>query len=188
MLAKRARGDLALVVGGLVVALAVAIVLGPGCSPTLTITRTQAELQEKLARRFPVTKEKFLVRVTLSDPKVLLRTGDPRLGLDLAAQIKPPLGAPLDGRVAVLGEPYYDPQQKAFFLHNPEIERVEFPGFDLAQHEKARTAVQTAVSVALASIPIYSLEGRDLKEATARHLLKEVHVQDGMLRFTLGPL
>jgi len=164
----------------------VAIFLG-GCSATtFTVTRTQEELQAKLAPRFPITKEKFLVAVTLSDPKVLLRPEDARLGLDLATQVKTPLGAPLAGRVAVMGVPHYEPDRKAFYLREPRIERVDFPGFDLQRHQKSRAALEAAVGLVLQVTPVYTLEGRNFKEATAKHFLKEVRVADGKVHFTLG--
>jgi hypothetical protein len=175
---------------GLRAALLVVIGVGGCGAATFTVTKTQEELQARLAPRFPITREKYLVAVTLSDPKVLLRTEDNRVGLDLATEVRAPralLTAPLAGRIAVMGVPYYDPQQKAFFLHDPRIERVDFPGFDLARYQKARLALEAAVGLALQSIPVYTLEGRTFKEATAKHLLKEVHVEAGKLHFTLGP-
>jgi hypothetical protein len=167
--------------------LAIAAALG-GCSaPTFTVTRTQAELQAKLAPKFPVTREKFLVSVTLSDPKVLLRSEDTRVGLDLATEVRSPLSAPLAGRVAVMGVPYYDPERKSFFLREPRLERADFPGFDLERHQKTKLALEAAVGVVAQSTPVYTLEGKTFKEATAKHLLKEVRVADGKLHFTLGP-
>jgi hypothetical protein len=168
-------------------ALILALTLGGCGAATFTVIKTQEELQAKLAPRFPVTKEKYLVAVTLSDPKVLLRSEDSRVGLDLATLVTAPLATPLAGRVAVMGVPYYDPQQKAFFLRDARIERADFPGLDLERHRKTRAALDAAVGLALQTIPVYTLEGRTFKEATARHLLKEVHVADGKLHFTLGP-
>ena len=169
------------------VTLALTVALAACGAATFTVTRTQAELQAKLAPRFPVTREKYLVSVTLSDPKVLLRQADTHVGLDLATEVRSPLTAPLAGRVAVMGVPYYDPERKSFYLREPRIERVDFPGFDLARHEKTRLALEAAVALVLQTTPVYTLEDRNFKEATAKHLLKEVRVADGKLQFTLGP-
>ena len=168
-------------------ALIALVALAAACSATnFTVIKTREELEAKLAPKFPVMREKFLVSVTLSDPKVLLRPEDTRVGLDLATVVKAPLGSPLAGRVAVLGVPHYDPERKSFYLHEPRIERIDFPGFDLQRHEKSRAALEAAVGVALQSIPVYTLEGRTWKEASARHLLKDVRVTDGKVQFTLG--
>jgi Protein of unknown function (DUF1439) len=86
-----------------------------------------------------------------------------------------------------MGIPHYDPQQKAFFLRDSRIERVDFPGWNLGGHQRTRAALDAAVGVALQNVPVYTLEGRTFKEATAKHFLKEVHVADGKLHFTLGP-
>jgi hypothetical protein len=158
-----------------------------GCaSATFTVTKTRAELEEKLAPRFPVTKEKMLVAVTFSDPRVILTSGDPRVGLDLATSVAVPLRSPVEGRIAVIGRPHYDPAEKAFFLRDARIARMDFRGVNLEEHVKTRAALDAALQLALASTPIYTLEGRTFKETTARHLLKEVHVADGKLHFTLG--
>jgi hypothetical protein len=85
-----------------------------------------------------------------------------------------------------MGVPHYDPERKSFYLYQPQLERLDFPGFDLQRHEKSRAALEAAVGVALQSIPVYTLEGRTWKEASAKHLLKDVRVTGGQVQFTLG--
>jgi Protein of unknown function (DUF1439) len=168
-------------------ALFVATTLVGGCaSASITITRTQADLQESVAKRFPVTTEKRLVTVTFRDPKVLLQDGDDRIGLDVETEIRFPFGAPVTGRVASLGRLSYDPSAKAFYFREPIVERLEFPGIEGDRNAIARAALEAVAKPTLESIPVYTLEGRTLKETTAAYLLTEVFVREGKLHLKLG--
>ena len=168
-------------------AMVVATMLVGGCASTsITITRTQSDLQESVAKRFPVTTETHLVTVTFRDPKVLLQDGDDRIGLDVETEIQFPFGAPITGRVASLGRLSYDPSAKAFYFREPSIERLEFPGIEGDRKAKARAALAAVAKLTLASIPVYTLAGRTLKETTAEYLLTEVFVREGKLHLTLG--
>jgi hypothetical protein len=157
------------------------------CSTTYTITCTRAELQDSVAHHFPVTREAFMVAVTLANPTVILRPGDNRIGVQLDAEVRSPLGSPLHGRIAALGEPFYDREKKAFFIRKPAVERLDFQGFDSSRHATIRQAVAAVAERALDDIPVYRLEGRNATEKTAEWLLKEVHVGDEKLHLTLGP-
>src|SRR4051794_38196062 len=95
--------------------LLLAAIVAPACSTSFTITRTREQLQRSLAPSFPVTRSELLFSVTLSNPSVLLRPGDRRLGVQLDAEARAPFGPPVRGRIAALGEPFYDREQKAFF-------------------------------------------------------------------------
>jgi hypothetical protein len=161
--------------------------LAAGCTPkppTITVTLTRAQLQKEIAKRFPVTQEKFLITATLRKPEVILREGDERIGLGLEAELKLPVLAPVKGRIAAVGDPVYDSREKAFFFRNPKIEKLGIPG--LEEHPEVKLAVEALAGPVLQGTPVYRLEGRTLQEVTAEYVLREVSVQDGKLHLTLG--
>jgi uncharacterized protein DUF1439 len=163
------------------------VCLGACTAPTITIVRTQPELQQAVVKHFPITVSRPLGSVTLTDPIVVLRGGDDRLGLDVRVAVKLPLVSAYSGRVAVLARPFYDPAEKAFYLRDASVERLELPGLAGDRRAAVSAAISALGAPALAKVPVYRLEGRNLKEATAEHFLKEVRVEGGRLRLTLGP-
>jgi hypothetical protein len=166
---------------------AVAVAFFGGCAaPTITIARTQAELQQAVAQHFPITVSKSLVSVVLTDPLVVLRDGDDRLGLDLNVAVKLPVAPAYSGRVAVLGRPFYDPAERAFYLRDASVERLDLPGVAGDRRAALSAAISAIGAPALAKVALYRLEGRNLKEVTAEHLLKDVRVEGGRLVLTLG--
>jgi len=157
-------------------------------APTITIVRTQPELQQVVAKHFPITVSRPLLgSVALTDPVVVLRDGDDRLGLDVNVAVKLPLVAAYSGRVAVLARPFYDPAEKAFYLRDASVQRLDVPGLAGDRRAVVGAAISALGAPALAKVPVYRLEGRNLKEVTAEHFLKEVRVEGGRLRLTLGP-
>jgi hypothetical protein len=166
--------------------LVLAAVVGGCAGSSITLTRSQSELQESIAKRFPITKERYLAAITFRDPKVLLRNGDDRIGLDVETEIRFPFAAPIVGRVATLGRLYYDPDAKAFYFRDASIERLDFRGLEGDLNFKVRAALEAVGKPTLESIPVYKLEGRNLKETTAQHFLTEVFVRGGKLYLKLG--
>jgi hypothetical protein len=169
------------------VGLLLAVMVAPACSTSFTITRTRDQLQRSLAPRFPVTRSELMFSVTLSNPSVLLRAGDKRIGVQLDAEARAPIGPSVRGRIAALGEPFYDREQKAFFIRNPVIERLDIAGLGSVP-SRLREAMASVAQHALGDIPVYRLEGRNRDESTAELLLKEVSVRDELLVFTMSPL
>jgi hypothetical protein len=168
-------------------ACAVALVCCAGCTtPTITIVRTQPELQQAVAKHFPLTVRRALTSVVLTDPIVVLRDGDDRLGLDVNVAVKLPVLPAYSGRVAVLALPFYDPAEKAFYLRDASLERLELPGLGGDQRAAVSAAISALAAPSLAKVPVYRLEGRNLQEVTAAHFLKEVRVEGGRLRLVLG--
>ena len=167
---------------------AVALVSVGACrAPSITVTRTQSELQETVAKHFPISVDRRIASLTLRDPVVILRDGDDQLGLDVTADVKLPMIPPFTGRIAALGKPFYDPAKRSFYLREPIIDRHEVPGMDESRRAGIRTAIAALAAPALSTIPVYRLEGRNLTEVTAAYLLTDVRVKDGRLRLTLSP-
>ncbi len=160
-----------------------------GCqnaSPSITISVNRHELQERLDQRFPISRKTVLIDVTLRDPEVILSEGSDRIGvaLDLAGSL-PLLGA-VGGNVGVSGLISYRQETKQFFFHELRIDALEIKGIHAGIVATVRNAVEAAAHLALAELPVYTLDQRTFREIAAERVLKSVRVRDGKLYLELG--
>ena len=142
----------------------------------------QAELQARIAPRFPVQQCKILIAcLDLSNPVVGLKEGDDRIGF--TADVKVTLGTrERTGRIGIAGRPRYAPEGGQLFLDELQITTLELAGFpeEYAELVKARGAV--AARQALQSQPVYTLDANTAKGALARRTVRDVKVVNGKLR------
>lgn len=165
-----------------------AVLFAPlGCSKgTLTVTLDQAEIQQRVSAVFPIQREAFLARVTLQNPVVVLREGSDRIGLDLEVRLALPLLPEHSGKVAASGKLAYRPTEKAFYLEQPAIDRLEIPGVSATQTEELRRPAEAVIALVLPTLPVYQLAQRDAKEVAAEHVLKSVAVKNGRVEAEIG--
>ena len=83
------------------------------------------------------------------------------------------------GRVAATGRLSYRVEERAFYLADPIIERIEVAGLKSEHVEKVRTPIESVARSVLELFPVYEFKGRNLKEITAQHVLRSVIVRDG---------
>jgi hypothetical protein len=158
-----------------------------GCKAhPVTLTMGRDEIQRRLEAKFPVEQQVFVSTVTLEQPRVILREGSDRIGIDLRIRVRAPLLPEYGGQVAVTGKLVYRREETAFFLREPVLEDLVIDGLRAEHAELVRKPAETAASAALETIPVYRLEGRDLEEVGARSLLETVVVRDGKLCATLA--
>lgn len=142
----------------------------------------QAELQARIATRFPVRNCKLVIAcLDLSNPVVVLREGEDRLGLD--ADVRLLLGTrERTGRIGLSGRPRYVQNDGQLFLDDLQITTLELAGFppEYAELVKANGAV--LARQALQSHPVYRLESSTAKGAFAKQAVRDVKVVNGKLR------
>lgn len=152
----------------------------------LTVTLTQAELQQHIAQAFPVKRATGLAQLTLDEPKVTLAEGSDRIGLELRATVALPLIPVQQGRIAISGVPEYRQAEKAFYFIQPRLDRITIPGISGAQLELVKAPLEAVASSALGANAVYKLEDRNFNEAAVGRVLTGVTVRDGRLVLTLG--
>lgn len=151
---------------------------------TLTIGRD--ELQRRVEARFPLEHQVLVTSMILERPRVLLPEGGDRVGLELLVRVRTPLLPEYRGTVGVVGALEYRPEEKAFYLRQPTLERLDIDGLRTEHTVLVRGPVETAVGTVLETLPIYRLDGGDLKDLGARHLLRSVTVRDGEVHATFA--
>lgn len=179
--------------------LPLALVLLAGCGTSTTIPIDRAVLQAAVASYFPLSSDQLgpprkPVRVTLTDPEVLLEPGAHRVGLRFRVAVEPdgkgplPPGKPADpltGTVTSHGALSYRPEDGAFYYSQPTIDELSFPQLPPQFEAPVRELTETLLAQYVQAKPIYTLSG-DTKSKAARLVLKSVTVRDGKLLVELG--
>ncbi len=154
---------------------------------TVTITLTQAELEQQLAERFPMRKKYLeLIEVVYENPRVVLTDGSDVLGVGVDARVAVPLTGDVEGAADIRTKLAYDAERTAFVLHDPKLEKLQLAGLDAKVLERVKNVANVLVTEQLPGIPVYTLKPTDYKRTAARMLLKSVTVRDGVLVLELG--
>ncbi len=124
--------------------------------------------------------------LTLSEPKVQIQQGQPRLFL--SARASPALGAQQfdSGLIEVGAMPEYRTDEGAFFLKDSAVTRFEFPGLDPQAAATIASLIKPLITETLATTPLWALDETDPQQAMLRLVLQKVEVVEGRLRLTIG--
>lgn len=173
---------LALVIAALItsVALATCTVVSSLHNGHLDIE--QAELQARIAPRFPTHHCKLLIAcLDLSNPVVVLTEGDDRIGLTADAKVT--LGTrERTGRVGLSARPRYVPAEGQLFLDDLQVTTLELSGLPAEYAEVVKLYAPQLAKDALQRHPVYTLDASTAKGALARLAVRDVKVVGGKLR------
>lgn len=165
--------------------LAASVLAGCGAMGVLAtghLDITQAELQARIAPRFPTHHCKLVVAcVDLSNPAVVLKEGSDRLGFTADVSVALALKE-RTGRVGFSGRPRYAAQEGQLFLDDLQIDTLELAGLPAEYAELVKLRGPAAAKGALQSHPLYTLDTSTAKGALAKRTVKDVKVVDGKLR------
>ena len=144
----------------------------------------QAELQARIAPRFPTHHCKIvIVCLDLSNPVVVLTEGEDRIGLDVDAKVRL-AGQERSGRVGFSGRPRYVPAEGQLFLDDLQITTLEMAGLRDDYAEIVKKHGPSLMNGQLQSRPIYTLDTATTKGALAKLTVRDVKVVNGKLRIS----
>lgn len=146
-----------------------------------TIAISEAELQQKVQKRFPVEKRVLVAKLALENPSVRLEAGNDRVFLDLDASASVGPLARYPGHVSVSGKLAYDDEMKALFLDDAIVHRVDIPDLPAEFHDPVREAATVALRAHLATTPVHRIKG-----GTAKMFVKDVKVEDKRVLVEVG--
>ncbi|SDJ59347.1 DUF1439 domain-containing protein [Microbulbifer yueqingensis] len=178
-----------------ILALALVIIAGVAylyfSSREVEVRFSEAQIQQALQRSLPVTRTYLVIfELTLDNPRVELAedTGRVQAGLDITLAINSREGSKdFRGSADISGVPSFASPEAAFYLQAIEVERLEIAGLGDEQLERARSAVQLALSEYYRHHPIYRLKGESIRQRLARMALKDVEIDGDEVVITLGP-
>jgi len=145
----------------------------------------QAELQARIAPRFPVRNCKLIVAcLELVNPAVVLTEGSERVGFTADAVLS---AGKRDrpGRVGFTGLLRYSPQAGQLYVDDLQVTTLELEGLPENYAGVIRTAVPGLTRDALQRMPIYTINTSTAKGALAKATVKNVKVVNGKLRIYL---
>ncbi|MBW8848444.1 MAG: DUF1439 domain-containing protein [Burkholderiales bacterium] len=142
----------------------------------------QAELQARIAPRFPTHHCKLLIAcLDLSNPVVVLTDGDDRIGITADAKVT--LGTQERiGRVGLSARPRYVPAEGQLFLEDLQVTTLEFSGLPAEYAEVVKLYAPQLAKDALQRHPVYTVDTSTAKGALARLAVRDVKVVGGKLR------
>lgn len=145
-----------------------------GCSAPLrtTVVLTQADLQAKVDKKFPVEKDVVVAKLVLEAPAIHLTEGSDRVALELDAGIRVGF-VKYTGRLGVLGDLEYDEDSSALFLRNAEVTKLDVPDLPAKYHDEVRAAATGLVRAQLEVTPVHRL-----KKPHEKMFVKSVTIRD----------
>ncbi|MBU3018541.1 DUF1439 domain-containing protein [Paraglaciecola agarilytica] len=147
---------------------------------------TEAELQEMVSAIMPITRSKFFVTMTLSEPRLDLLESSNEIGL--GANIKASALGSYGGSGSgyLTGSLSYNQEQGALYFVNAKLLELNLNNVSAEQQEDIKKLLQPVVGTILGSRPIYVLDDSDLKQKLAKASLESLEVRDGKLIITLS--
>ncbi len=173
---------------GVALALALAMGCGTGCSSLghVTLKVSNAELQDRLDKKFPITKRKGVFKVVLSDPQLVLVRQNNRLRTTVTARASA-LGATVgQSKVTISGGVRYDKASKAFYMTDPRVTKLDVSHIPQRYQDQFRRVVDVAVQELVPGIPVYRLDKNTFKHSTSRAFLKRAWIEDQHLHLEMG--
>jgi hypothetical protein len=162
-----------------------------GCNLTregYVIKITADEIQEKLDRAFPISKQYLVVlKLTLKDPLVTLREGSDRVGFGVTASTNVSVNdTDLAGRAHLTAGIRFNREEASLSLVDPLVENLNISLLPEKYHDEVMAAADIVAKEYLDGYELYKLEASGLKQKIAKLVLKSVVVEDGVLKITLG--
>jgi hypothetical protein len=147
------------------------------------------ELQQKIAKQFPIERKDQFAKLQLANPQVLLQQGDERIGMRMDLVIEPPfIKKQCAGEVEFDAEVEYKPARGEFFLVDARVRHFNLIDVPKKYQTLAQGLVNQVLKRYLDELPVYTLDGDNFKESLAKLVLKKVQVKDGKLVLEVGLL
>jgi hypothetical protein len=155
---------------------------------TWTLTFTQQQIEEQLAKRFPMSKQYLVVfNVQYENPRVRLTEGSSDVHVGLDARLDGSVyGKEIKGSADIVTKIAYDAESATYVLHDARLLKLDIAGLKPELADEVKSLANKLVAERVSGLPIYELQPNDLKTASTRLVLKSVAVRDGVLHVVVG--
>jgi hypothetical protein len=150
------------------------------------IELSQKQLQEKIEKKFPYEKKKFLSTVVFSNPEIILKDGSEKVYIHIEIKVNITNKISFYAYGEINGKIFYDNNSKEFYLQEFEIDELVMDQVPLKFHNMIQTSIETVSKIVLNKYPVYKIKADDLKKTVAVLLLKNINVKNEKMIITLG--
>ncbi|MEN8695566.1 MAG: DUF1439 domain-containing protein [Akkermansiaceae bacterium] len=161
-----------------------------GSEDGIVLTFTETQIEERLDKKFPITenfKEPLPVPlpVTVQAPEIFFIPDSDRLRAKITAEIDAILRK-YEATATFSCGIRYEPSDHSLRLIDPVVEEIETSKLPKKYQEAVNLLATLLAQRYLNDQPVYKLKDTDVKDRTAKLLLKGVEVKDGLLVVKLG--
>jgi len=151
------------------------------------LTFTEAELREKLGKKFPKTEKIYgVVPVIIEKPEVQLIDDEERVRLGLTARVEVPFKGSYEATLKFSSGIIFDGEAKALQLTKIEVEGIQATKLP-EKYEPALKILSTLLAQKyLEGHEVYRLKSEEMGDKTVRYLIKDLRIKHGELAITLG--
>ncbi|MGK5095384.1 DUF1439 domain-containing protein [Deltaproteobacteria bacterium TL4] len=151
-----------------------------------TLEYTAAELQEKIDKKFPLEIKKPFSQFKFEEPRVILKEGNDRIGLQVKVSVWVMEQLAGIGTVELDGKLRYEKEQGALFFDEPELRKLEIEGLPKSLLSQLRELLNNSpFKQHFSEKPLYTLDPKKTGHPLAKLLLKSVTVSHGKLIATM---
>lgn len=150
----------------------------------LTIKVPASEITQSLKQQFPISQKFQYGKVTLKNPKALLKAGSDRVQAGTTIGFSNSLIPTQRGSLLVSGKPIFDAKSRAIYLTQPNIDKLEFNGYSLSSviQGPLKEAILPIIHEVFRKRPIYKLN----KNSVQSMFINNIQVSNGELLVTFG--
>ena len=152
----------------------------------LIITLDRTDLQRRIDRLFPITREDELVTVHLRHPQVILTEGSDRIGLRLQLNATAASRFSVSGLARLDGVLRFMNQSGEFYLDDASVEELQLENVPPLYQQQIRQLADGVVRDLLQIRPIYVLGQMGESKRIMGSDIKSVLVHDGKLIIELA--
>lgn len=150
------------------------------------ITLDRADMQRRVERLFPITREDSMVSMQLHHPEVMLRENSDRIGLRLRLEATAVQQIAISGFAEVNGKLRFERKRGEFYLDDARVEKLTLVDIAPPLVEQIRQFAEVVVRQALQGYPIYALGQTSEPQRFMGSEIKSVMVRDGKLIIELA--
>lgn len=153
----------------------------------ITITFTEAEIQEKIGRKFP-KKERILevFPLVIQEPQVKFLGERNRIQLTTTATLEIPFARAQELTMVASSSLRYEDEDKTLRVSEITVEEFETNGLKKVYAEASRLALTLVARKELEDTVVYTLEPEDYKKIISRMLIRKIRIKEGRLEVILG--